>query len=158
MKVSKNAITLLEFEEGRKNKQYLDSEGSPTIGIGHKLLPSEISSGIISISGASVYYKQGLTEVQIDSLCLQDLKSASAGVDKYVKVPLSQNQYDTLVEFTFNVGAGAFSKSTLLKKLNAGLYNEVPTQIARWVHDNNGGVVKGLVTRRNNEIKLWNTK
>ena len=158
MKVSKNAISLLEFSEGRKNRQYPDSEGSPTIGVGHKLLPNEITSGVIVIGGVSVSYKQGLTEDQVDDLCKQDLRVASNCIDKVVKVSLTQSQYDTLVEFTFNIGVGAFTKSTLLKKLNSGLYNEVPAQIARWVHDNDGNEVKGLVTRRNNEIKLWNTK
>lgn len=76
-------------------------------------------------------------------------------VNESVTVTLSQNQFDTLVSFSFNVGRGAFQNSTLLKKLNHGMYDEVPIQLKRWVFAG-GQRVRGLEVRRENEIKLWN--
>ena len=73
-----------------------------------------------------------------------------------VKVPLNQNQFDALVSFVFNVGNNAFRDSTLVKVLNAGHFDQVPTQLRRWIRDN-GKIVKGLINRREKEIALWNT-
>jgi lysozyme len=85
----------------------------------------------------------------------QDLEGAERTVNEAVTVPLNQNQFDALVSFTFNVGNGAFRGSTLLKLLNQRQYDQVPTQLRRWVMDN-GHVVQGLVNRREKEIALWN--
>ena len=84
----------------------------------------------------------------------QDVKPAEQAVGGGVKVALSQNQFDALVSFAFNVGNGAFLGSTLLKVLNQGQYDQVPTQLLRWTRSG-GQVVQGLVNRRQNEIKLW---
>ena len=62
---------------------------------------------------------------------IEDLNDHAKAIKKYVQVPLSQGQYDSLVSFIFNLGEGAFRSSTLLKKLNKGLYDEVPEQPAR---------------------------
>jgi len=75
-------------------------------------------------------------------------------VNSGVKVALNQNQFDSLVSFTFNTGIQAFADSTLLKMLNQGNYDAVPDQLRRWVRAG-GNVVQGLVNRRENEIKLW---
>jgi lysozyme len=58
------------------------------------------------------------------------------------------------VSFTFNVGASAFKQSTLLKRLNARDFVDVPNQLRRW-NKSGGKKVQGLVNRRENEIKLW---
>jgi hypothetical protein len=75
-------------------------------------------------------------------------------VDRLVTVPLSQNQFDALVSFTFNVGEGALAKSTLLKKLNAGKYSEVPAELMKWTKGG-GRELPGLVRRRRAECALW---
>jgi len=96
-----------------------------------------------------------LTDQQVLDLLSQDVNPAAAAVTTRVTVTLSQNQFDALVSFTFNVGIGAFSGSTLLKVLNQGQYNQVPDQLLRW-NKAGGKVVPGLTNRRQNEIKLWN--
>lgn len=108
------------------------------------------------IGGLTVVYRKGLTEQQCWDLLDQDLEPAEKSVNEAVTVPLNQNQFDALVSFAFNVGDGAFRSSTLLKLLNQGRYDDVPTQLRRWIRDN-GHVVQGLVNRREKEITLWNT-
>ena len=156
MQMSTNGLELLEQWEGFKAKVYKDSAGLPTIGVGHLLTKSELSSGKIVINGTSVDYTGGLTNPQVTDLLSQDVAPASKAVNTSVKVALNQNQFDALVSFTFNVGVGAFNSSTLVKVLNQGQYNQVPTQLLRWTRAG-GKVVQGLVNRRQNEINLWNT-
>jgi lysozyme len=155
MQMSPHGLELLEQWEGFKLTVYKDSAGLPTIGVGHLLTKSELSSSKININGVSVSYENGLTTQQVTDLLGQDVKPAATAVNGNVKVALNQNQFDALVSFTFNVGVGAFTGSTLLKVLNQGQYDQVPTQLLRWTRAG-GQVVQGLVNRRNNEIKLWN--
>jgi lysozyme len=154
--MSPHGRELLEEWEGVRLKAYKDSAGLLTIGVGHLLTKSELSSGKININGESVKYVNGLTAEQADELLEQDVKPAETTVNNNVKVELNQHQFDALVSFTFNVGGGAFKGSTLLKKLNNGQYDQVPAQLMRW--DKAGGkVVPGLKKRRESEVKLWNS-
>lgn len=155
MQMSQHGLELLKQWEGCELKVYNDSAGLPTIGVGHLLTKSELSSGKINIDGVAVVYANGLTNDQVLALLAQDVKPAEQSVNNGVKVSLNQNQFDALVSFTFNVGGGAFSSSTLLKVLNQGQYDQVPDQLRRWTKSG-GRTVQGLVNRRENEIKLWN--
>ncbi len=155
MQTSENGLELLKQWEGFKLKVYKDSAGLATIGVGHLITKPELSSGKIVINGVAVQYAGGLTEQQVLDLLGQDVKPAEQSVNNGVKVPLNQNQFDALVSFTFNVGGGAFTGSTLLKVLNQNQYTEVPNQLLRWTKAG-GKVVQGLLNRRQNEIKLWN--
>lgn len=84
-----------------------------------------------------------------------DLGSAQQTVRSLVTVPLTQNQYDALVSFAFNVGAGNFASSNLLEKLNQGDYESVPGELARWVYGSDGEKWEGLVNRREEEGALF---
>jgi lysozyme len=141
--------------EGCKPRAYRDAAGKLTIGVGHLLTRSELSSGKIWIQGEAVRYAAGLSDRQVLDLLGQDLQGAENAVNECVEVELQQNQFDALVSFCFNVGATAFKNSTLLRRLNQGGYEEVPAQLRRWVHCS-GIVVPGLVSRRQHEIVLWN--
>jgi len=155
MQMSENGLSLLQQWEGFKLQVYKDSAGLPTIGVGHLITKAEQAAGTITINGVAVQYAGGLTDQQVLDLLAQDVQPAENAVNGGVKVPLNQNQFDALVSFTFNVGAGAFQSSTLLKLLNQQQYDDVPAQLLRWTRAG-GQVVQGLVNRRNNEIKLWN--
>ncbi|MDC8446468.1 MAG: lysozyme [Nitrosomonas sp.] len=155
MQVGQAGKQLFKEWEGLRTHVYLDSGGEPTIGIGHLLTRDERASGKIWINGQPVRYANGLTEQQCWDLLEQDLDIAEAAVNDRIIVPITQNQFDALVSFAFNVGAEAFRKSTLVRALNQGQYDQVPTQLRRWVRDN-GVVVPGLVNRREKEIELWN--
>ena len=153
---SRGLEKLIEWE-GFKTEVYKDSAGLPTIGVGHLLTKDELRSGKISIGGKDVKYADGLTENQVTALLQQDIVSRETAVRNLVRVPLSQNQFDALVSFVFNIGRQAFQNSTLLRVLNDGRYQEVPDQLDRWVYSG-GKKVDGLINRRRNEIALWNSK
>jgi len=89
---------------------------------------------------------------------IEDLEDHGKAVKKYVQVPLSQGQYDALTSFVFNLGEGNFRSSTLLKKLNQGLYDDVPEQIMRWNKAMVSGkltALKGLTRRRAAEAAIF---
>lgn len=155
-------MTLTEFiadVEGCRLKPY-DMEGDiagvDTIGVGHLLTEEERRSGYLSIGGERVSWMGGITKQQAMNLLSQDLAQFVACVRQNVKTPLSGNQFIALVSFVFNVGCMRFRKSTLLRLLNAGAYDQVPDQLRRWTK-NNGRVMVGLKNRREKEIALWNT-
>ncbi len=154
MKMSQNGTKLLAEWEGLRTEVYDDAAGLPTIGVGHLLTKNERDTGRITIKGQAVDYQQGLSEQQVLDLLAQDLERFEAAVNDGVQVALNQNQFDALVSFAFNVGRQAFKSSTLLKKLNQGLYDEVPAQLRRW-NKAGGKVIQGLVNRREKEIALW---
>ena len=155
MKVSDQGKRKIREWEGSRARAYRDAGGKLTIGVGHLLTKSELASGKISIQGQAVPYAAGLSDKQILDLLGQDLVGAEQAVNDGVDVKLSQNQFDALVSFCFNVGRMAFKNSTLLRLLNQEKYDEVPTQLRRWVRCN-GKVIQGLVSRREQEIELWN--
>lgn len=98
------------------------------------------------------------TPTECDEFLRQDLEEAGAIVRRHVSVPLSQNQFDALVSFVFNLGGGNFQSSTLLKKLNRGLYEEIPAQILRWNKARVDGKLtelRGLTRRRTAEAALF---
>ena len=142
MKISRDGIDKLIEWEGCVLHVYNDAAGLPTIGCGHLLHHNES-------------YPTGITHSQAIDLLSNDLMRFEDVVNKEVKVPLTQSQYDALVIFAFNIGTGAFRNSTLLKELNQGKYDEVPEQLSRWTKAG-GKKIAGLVNRRNNEIALWN--
>lgn len=99
-----------------------------------------------------------ITEQEAEERLAEDLKTFENDVKRYVQVPLTQNQFDSLVSLVFNIGGANFSKSTLVKKINKGLYDEVPEQILRWNKARVAGelkVVRGLVRRRTAEAALF---
>lgn len=161
MEVSDIFIDYIDDAEGREPFEYPDVEGNPTIGIGHLLTRSELTSGKICIDEQYVKYRNGVTDEQMDNLLLQDLDPVEDIINRLVKVPLTQYQFDALASFTYNVGNGAFADSTLLRKLNMGLYNDVPAQMRRWNKVRvNGKLVtsRGLINRRESDIKLWENR
>lgn len=99
---------------------------------------------------------QPITQFKADADLLVNVQSAVDTVNRLVKVPLTQHQFDALVDFCFNAGNTAFAGSTLLRMLNAGDYDGASKQFARW--DVAGGVhLLGLQRRRAGELQLWET-
>lgn len=99
-----------------------------------------------------------LTKQEAENLLRDDMKIYEADVKRLVDVPLTQYQFDALVSFVFNLGSGAFSGSTLRKKLNAGDYSAVPAQLMRWNKARVGGKLQpltGLTRRRAAEAALF---
>jgi lysozyme len=157
MEFSPKGLMLLSLWEGEIDHVYKDSAGYKTIGVGHLLTKTELSTGTITIKGVPVDYSNGITHSQTLDLLDQDVSPAETCVNGHVNISLNQDQFDTLVSFTFNCGTGAFQSSTLLKKVNAGLLEDVPAQLMLWTKAG-GKPCDGLVTRRTNECKLWNSQ
>jgi len=95
-----------------------------------------------------------ITEDTAEAMLKDDLRQFEDDVLRLVHVPLTQNQFDSLVSWTFNLGAGNLQSSTLLKVLNQRKYDEVPEQIKRW-NKANGKVLEGLTRRREAEALLF---
>lgn len=144
MKISPAGINLIKEFEGVRLKAYKCPAGVYTIGVGHSSAagPPAVKAGM------------EITNAQAMKILAQDLVQFEDGVEAAVKMPLTQNQFDALVSFTFNVGLGAFQKSTLLKKLNAGQYDAVPAELMKWTKAG-GKELPGLVRRRRAEAALW---
>ena len=129
--------------EGEKLKAYLDTNGTPTIGVGHT---RKVKMGDV------------ITQAQSDAFLQEDLEWAEAAVSNFVHVPLNQNMVDALVSFVFNIGEVQFRSSTLLRLLNEGLYKDASEQFPNWDKETiNGKLVanKGLGNRRAKEKKLF---
>lgn len=126
-----------------------------------KSMPGDHVGGTLTIGyGSTKDVKQGqaLTKAKADVRLVQELYEYEEAVSNSVKVPLTDNQFSALVAFAFNVGIGAFTGSTLLKKLNAGDYNAVPKELMRWTKSTINGkktTLPGLVNRRSAEVGLW---
>jgi lysozyme len=141
MELSDKGKELIKKFEGLYLKAYRCPAGVLTIGWG---------------CTEGVYEGQVITTAQAEHMLDTELSKFVSSVNKLVSVPLSQNQFDVLVSFSYNVGVGALSNSTLLKRLNSGGYASVPSQLMRWTHG--GGVeLPGLITRRKVEAALWSS-
>lgn len=141
MKISDAGLDLIKRFEGLRLTAYQDSADVWTIGWGHT---------------KTAHKGMQITEAQAKQLLREDLAWAEKAVTDAVTVPLNQNQFDALVSFTFNVGAGALKKSTLLKLLNNRDYAGAANQLSLWV---NAGwkPLAGLKTRRAAEQALFLT-
>ncbi len=142
MKIGKKGLDLIKSFEGFEPKAYICPAGVLTIGYG---------------TTSNVKKNQIVTESQATDLLMKDCTKFEKVVNASVKVPLTQNQFDALVSFVYNVGPGNFQASTLLKVLNAGGYDQVAAQMLRW-NKGGGKVLAGLTRRRKAEGVLFNTK
>jgi lysozyme len=140
---SMEGIGLIQTMEGLSIKPYRDAVGIWTIGYGHTTIAKTLAmAGIV------------LTEEQCYRLLLLDLKDAELAVRRLVKVDLTQGEFDALVSFTFNLGAGKLGSSTLLTKLNLGDHIGAAEEFYQWVHAGQE-VLPGLVKRRRAEKAMF---
>lgn len=139
MNTSQAGIDLIKNFEQLRLAAYRDAGGVPTIGYG---------------STRNVRMGMRINAALADARLRTDLGDAEATVNRLVTVPLSQPQFDALVSLTFNIGGGAFAKSTLLRRLNAGDYASAALEFGRWVKDG-GRPLRGLVRRRAAEQALF---
>ena len=142
MRISQEGVNLIKHFEGCRLEAYKCPAGVWTIGYGH-------TKGV----------KEGdaIEQEAAEAFLIEDLEAFEQAVARLVKVPLTQQQFDALVSFTFNLGAGNLERSTLLEKLNGYQYGKVPEQLMRWVRAG-GQVLDGLVKRRAAEAALFQNK
>ena len=139
MKTSQKGIDLIKKFEGCRLKAYKCPANVWTIGYGHtnNVRPDDV-----------------ITQEQAEELLKRDLISFENSVSKLIKIAVTQNEFDALVSFAFNVGVGALANSTLLKLLNSGNKKGAAEQFSRWVYAGNK-VLEGLIKRRNAEKDLF---
>ena len=142
-KTSSLGKKLIQEFEGFRAKAYLCPAGVWTVGY-----------GTTRINGNKVTEGTQLTTEEAEIFLEQDLKQFEDCVNKNVLVELTQNQFDALVAFVYNVGIGNFQKSTLLKNLNSGDYESAAKEFLRW-DKANGKKLSGLTRRRKAEQKLF---
>lgn len=145
MTTSPAGVALIHSEEACRLSAYLDGGGVPTIGWGTTRYPF----------GGAVWFGDTCTQEEADRFFDHDLAATEDAINRVVKVPLTQNQFDALASFTYNCGEGALAESTLLKLLNSGASpGIVAMQFPRWDMDG-GKSSKGLLTRRVAEQQLF---
>ena len=139
MKTGKAGLDLIKHFEGLRLKAYQDSVGVWTIGYGHT---KTAVKGMV------------ITEAQAEDLLRADLADAERSVEWLVHCDLDENEHGALVSFVFNLGAGNFAKSTLLKKLNAHQKLSASAEFAKW-NKAGGKPLAGLTKRRDAERRLF---
>jgi lysozyme len=145
MKTSQQGLKLIERFEGLSLTPYKDCIGLYTIGVGHLIgdgrsLPSS--------------WNRTLTVNECYELLASDVTKFELGIARYITAKLTQNQFDALVSFAFNLGLGTLQRSSLRQKLNRG---DQEGAIKTWLKYNMAGgqVVKGLNLRRKAEVSLF---
>ena len=139
MNISEEGKSLIKKFEGCKLEAYYDAVDVLTIAYGR-------TKGV----------KAGdtCTQEQADAWLEEELEEYGGYVNDAVKVPLTQNQFDALVAWTYNLGPTNLNNSTMLKVLNAGEYDKVPSEMKRW-NKAGGKPLQGLIRRREAESLLF---
>lgn len=137
--VSTAGLLFIATHEGTVSTAYRDSAGIPTICTGHT---------------KGVKMGQKATRTQCEQFLMDDLADAEKSVQGCTHVPVTQEQFDVLVSFTFNVGGNAYCNSTLAKKLNAGDCKGAASEFSRW-NRAGGRVIQGLKNRREDEREVF---
>lgn len=153
MKFSPAGAHLLANEEGKKLYVYDDKTGKawnykgpnigcPTVGIGH-LIPRDSTGKLLE------YFEDGITAEQAERLFIRDLKRFTDAVALFTTQPLNQNQFDACVSLCYNIGVGNWSRSSVLKCINAKQYDAAANMFLLWKYDSHKEPV--LLPRRKRE-------
>lgn len=141
MRTSVKGRELITAAEGVHLRTYVCPAGKYTIGVGHLVKPGES-------------FPDGITMGQAQEMLSQDLAGAERAVNGLVTAPINQAQFDALVSFTFNLGEGALTRSTLLKRINRSDMAGAAAEFGKWVLAD-GNALPGLVRRRKAEAALF---
>ena len=162
MKISERGLQLIKHHEGFRNKPYRCVAALWTIGYGHVLYQDQAkipSTALGMVERKSYSLKPQDNRIwsneEIDALLKRDLSRFELGVCKMLpNVPLRQGEFDALVSFSFNLGLGTFQRSTLRQKILRNDKKGASQEILKY-NKAGGKIVKGLVTRRNDEYQLF---
>ncbi len=148
-------ITRFEKFEPLPLRDHVDNTSN--IGFSHQITDTEETTGLISIGGSQVPFRNGISRTQAMQLLSQDRTRAARAVDELVRVPLNIYQREALVDFVWQFGRSVLESSTLLKKLNQKDYESVPSQFMIWIRAGSG-VSQRLVDRAKARSALWQFK
>ncbi|MDN8001321.1 lysozyme [Burkholderia multivorans] len=141
--VTDAGLDLIKRFEGFSPTIYICPAGYPTIGYGHVVLPHEREQ-----------FAEGITQAEATDILRKDVGIAERAVVRLISAPLTDGQFDALVSFTFNLGAGALQRSTLRRKANRGEHESVPAELMKWVWSA-GKKLPGLIRRRRLESNIY---
>jgi len=145
MKASKECLKMLAHHEGVRQKPYKCPAGLWTVGVGHligdgKTLPDS--------------WNKTFTLDEVYDILAKDVVRFERGVNKYITVPLRQNEFDAIISFSFNLGLGVLQRSTLRQALNRGDKEGAIASLLKY-NKAGGKVLKGLDNRRKDEAALF---
>lgn len=139
--ITEDGLRLIRRFEGFSAMLYLCPAGYLTVGYGHVVKNPDA-------------FRQPITEDEAAEILAVDVGTAERAVLRLISVPLTDGQFDALVSFTFNLGAGALQRSTLRRKVNREEDEDVPAEFLRWVWAG-GRKLNGLIRRRQAEAALY---
>ena len=139
MNTSAEGLALIKKFEGCELEAYQCSAGVWTIGYGHT---KDVVQGMT------------ISKEEAEQMLIDELHEYESYINEYVTAALSQNQFDALVSWVYNLGPANLKASTMLKVLNAKEYEDVPAQMKRW-NKAGGKVLEGLIRRREAEACLF---
>lgn len=145
MSVNKATLDLIKQYEGCKLTAYQDIVGIWTIGYGTTAMAG---LGITPAKGMTI------TQERAEDLLRQGVDKFAATVDALIISNVNANEFGACVSLAYNIGTGAFAKSTVLRELNAGNKEKAAVAFRMW-NKAGGKAVKGLTNRRNSEISLF---
>ena len=145
MKISNRGLELIKDFEGFSSTSYLCPAKIPTIGYGNTFWED----------GRKVKMGEQISkEKALELLEYVANKDFSQKIYPLIKVEISQNQFDSMVSLAYNIGVEAFSKSTLLKKVNANDFKGAGDEFLKW-NKSGGKPLLGLTRRRERERELF---
>ena len=145
MKTSERGLQIIKAYEGIRLKPYRDCVGLYTVGVGHLS-----GDGLILPDS----WNRTFTLGEVNELLVADVRKFELGVARYVNVELSQNQYDAIIDFCFNLGLGAFQRSSVRQAINRRDKAGVVRNLLRY-NKAGGKVVPQLDNRRKAEALLF---
>ncbi len=138
---SEDGLRLIRRFEGFSAMPYLCPAGYLTVGYGHVVKNPDA-------------FRQPITEDEATEILTVDVETAEHAMLRLISVPLTDGQFDALVSFTFNLGAGALQRSTLRRKVNREDHEDAAAEFLRWVWAG-GRKLNGLIRRRQAEAALY---
>lgn len=138
---TEDGLRLIRRFEGFSAMPYLCPAGYLTVGYGHVVKNPDA-------------FRQPITEDEATKILTVDVETAERAVLRLISVPLTDGQFDALVSFTFNLGAGALQRSTLRRKINREDHEDAADEFLRWVWAG-GRKLNGLIRRRQAEAALY---
>jgi lysozyme len=139
--ISPGGLSLIRSFESFSPTFYVCAGGYKSIAYGHVVKPGEVFNLPLSPENGEI-------------ILLKDVGVAERAISRLIHVPLSQNQWDSLTSWTFNLGSGSLERSTLRAVINRQEYDEAPDQIKKWIYAG-GRKLRGLVIRREIEARLF---
>jgi len=138
---TEDGLRLIRRFEGFSATPYVCPAGYLTVGYGHVVKNPDA-------------FRQPITEDEATEILAVDVETAERAVLRLISVPLTDGQFDALVSFTFNLGAGALQRSTLRRKINRENHEDAADEFLRWVWAG-GRKLNGLIRRRQAEAILY---